>query len=162
MEIGIKSIYKKNGKVSSLSEKEIEELCNNSFSGILNNTVEDLGEEVFNSTFLKNDEDFINSLYGEDRRQRKYLCSIYGGQSHLVNDFEAYLAGKRGGKKIPEENIRRIGLLGFWHYFIECKPKHLIFLKKNVMMLKREKVIDVIEQNRSPFCSITSSLRQIK
>lgn len=153
---GIKSIYKKNGK-ESLSEKEIEELCNNSpFSMLLNNTFVVLGEEVFRSTFLKNDKDLIDSLYGVDRR-RKYLCSIYAGQIHLVNEFEAHLAGKRGGKKIQEENIKRIGLLGFWHYFVECKSKHSAFLINFFSYFFRERVIDIIEQNRSPFCSMASS-----
>lgn len=155
---GIKSIYKKNGKIF-LSKEEIEELCNNSsFSKILNNTVEDLGETVFNNILLKNDKDFVNSLYGENGR-RKYLCSVYAGKSSLINDFEAYL---EGDKKIPEENIKRLGLLGFWHYFIECKPKRFAFLKSNLSMFKKERVIDVIEQNRSPFCSMASSFRQIK
>lgn len=157
---GIKSIYKKNGK-NPLSEKEIEELCNNSpFSMLLNSTFVVLGEELFNSTFLKNDKGLINLLYGEDRR-RKYVCSIYAG-SHLVNDFEAHLAGKRGGKKIQEENIKRFGLLGFWHYFIECKSKHSDFLINTFSYFFRERVIDIIEQNRSPFCSMASSFRQIK
>lgn len=160
---------KKKGK-NTLSEKEIEELCNNSsFFGILENVVEDLGEEVFNNIFVKDDKGLLNALYGEDRR-REYVCSIYAGnagnagKTSLIRIFHSYLSGEQTGmEKIPKENIKRIGLFGFWHYFVECKKqKQLSSLREGIMMFSREKVIDVIKQNYSPPCSIASSFRQIK
>lgn len=161
--IGIKSIYKNEHK-NLLSKKETEEAYEKSpFYRILENVVEILEEAVFNNILLRQDEGLINALYGKERR-RDYACSIYAGKTSVIRVFESYLSGEQTGmEKIPEENIKRIGLCGFQHYFVECKKqKQLSSLREGIMMFSREKVIDVIKQNYSPPCSIASSFRQIK
>jgi len=149
----------KHKKIEILSDEEINDICISSrFAGMFINVVEIIYADVMLQTgLLKGDE--LDRLCGNPRK-RQYVCSIYAGNSSVVKVLESYLRGEQIGiKKIPEDKIRRIGLYGFWHYFVECKHELLCTLREGAMMFSKEKVVDVIRKNQFPSCSIAHILK---
>lgn len=156
----ITHITKEEKKKNSLSDEEIEKICNKPLSKVLNNVVEVLDTDTLSLLGLATKE-VLERLCGKDRK-RKYTCSVYAGSDEVVNRFERYLGPQK------EENIRRIGICGFWHYFMNPAETDLSSLSVNEIaegassLSEEKKVADVIRETSQPFCSIASSLKQVK
>jgi hypothetical protein len=156
-----------NGEKKVLSDEEISDMCVSSrFAGMFVNVVEYIGLDLLMHVGLI-DERLVDRLCGEDRK-RQYVCSIYAGKSSVVSVFESYLRGEQSSEKsIPEDNIKRIGIYGFWHYFVQCKTGRLNSLREGAMMFSREKVADLIRENQYPYsrqqgdCAMSSNLKQV-
>ena len=148
-------------KKDILSDEEISSICVSSrFADMFVNVVENIGLDLLMYTGLI-DEDLLDRLCGKDRK-RQYVCSIYASKTSAVSAFESYLRGDQSSdKSIPEDNIERFGMYGFWHYFVECKTGRLNSLREGAMMLSGEKVADVIRENQPDTCNVALMLKNL-
>lgn len=143
-----------------LSDEEISDICISSpLAGIFTNVVEEIGIDTLIYSGLM-DEELVDKLCGE-YREREYVCSIYAGSTKVIKNFEKYLGSQKAG------NIIRIGICGFWHYFINIFDTDLYTMSaKDIADGAKSlsggmKIIDIIIENKPTFCSIASSFKQI-
>lgn len=102
-------------KKTILSEEEKKKINNFPMTRILNNVVEYLNEDelALLSTVMLNT-DSREKIFEKIRKEGYlYTVSVKAGCNYCVK-FENLLKKE----EIPERHIRRIGSIGFWHYFL--------------------------------------------